>query len=225
MMAKILIVEDHQDIQALLKDVLTPTYTVTQAYDGIQALTAFHREQPDLIILDLMLPNVTGESVLTTIRKTSQVPVLVLTAIQEKAKTVALLQQGANDYLTKPFDIDELLARIQVQLRQVSGQPVTTNDQLKVGEIQLDPKRHVVTVNQQTLTLPKKEYDMLALMMRDPHQVFDKSQLYEHVWGEPVLNADNTLNVHISNLRTKINELAHDPKYIISIWGIGVRLI
>ena len=88
-MAKILIVEDHQDIQALLKDVLTPTYTVTQAYDGIQALTAFHREQPDLIILDLMLPNVTGESVLTTIRKTSQVPVLVLTAIQEKVKTVA----------------------------------------------------------------------------------------------------------------------------------------
>ena len=115
-MGKILIVEDHQDIQALLRDVLSPYYAVIQAYDGISALAQFHQEAPDLIILDSMLPNVTGESVLTTIRKTSSVPVLVLTAIQDKQKTVALLQQGANDYLTKPFDIDELLARVQVQL-------------------------------------------------------------------------------------------------------------
>ncbi|MGO3583033.1 MAG: winged helix-turn-helix domain-containing protein, partial [Lacticaseibacillus paracasei] len=98
-------------------------------------------------------------------------------------------------------------------------------DQLQVGEITLNLKRHAVTVNNRPLTLPKKEYAMLALMMRDPHQVFDKQQLYEHVWGEPFMNADNTLNVHISNLRTKINDLAKDPKYIVSIWGIGVRLI
>ncbi|MDE3314963.1 response regulator transcription factor [Lacticaseibacillus zeae] len=224
-MAKILIVEDHKDIQALLQDVLAPTYEVVQAFDGIQALTQFHRVHPDLVILDLMLPNVTGESVLTTIRKTSQVPVLVLTAIQDKQKTVALLKQGANDYLTKPFDIDELLARVQVQLRQ--NKPITAqeDDALQVGEILLDPKRHAVTVNHQPLTLPKKEYAILALMMRDPHQVFDKRQLYEQVWGEPFLNADNTLNVHISNLRTKINDLAQNPKYIISIWGIGVRLV
>lgn len=225
-MAKILIVEDHQDIQALLRDVLSPYYAVIQAYDGISALAQFHQEAPDLIILDLMLPNVTGESVLTTIRKTSSVPVLVLTAIQDKQKTVALLQQGANDYLTKPFDIDELLARVQVQLRQTLPAPsAKTQDHLQVGEITLNLKRHAVTVNNRPLTLPKKEYAMLALMMRDPHQVFDKQQLYEQVWGEPFMNADNTLNVHISNLRTKINDLAKDPKYIVSIWGIGVRLI
>ena len=106
-MVKILIVEDHQDIQALLRDVLSPYYAVIQAYDGISALAQFHQEAPDLIILDLMLPNVTGESVLTTIRKTSSVPVLVLTAIQDKQKTVALLQQGANENITKPCDIDE----------------------------------------------------------------------------------------------------------------------
>ncbi|RND99039.1 Sensory transduction protein regX3 [Lacticaseibacillus paracasei] len=153
-------------------------------------------------------------------------PVLVLTAIQDKQKTVALLQQGANDYLTKPFDIDELLARVQVQLRQTLPAPsAKAQDQLQVGEITLNLKRHAVTVNNRPLTLPKKEYTMLALMMRDPHQVFDKQQLYEHVWGEPFMNADNTLNVHISNLRTKINDLAKDPKYIVSIWGIGVRLI
>ncbi|KLI76289.1 MULTISPECIES: response regulator transcription factor [Lacticaseibacillus] len=224
-MAKILIVEDHKDIQALLQDVLTPTYEVVQAFDGIQALTQFHHAHPDLVILDLMLPNVTGESVLTTIRKTSQVPVLVLTAIQDKQKTVALLKQGANDYLTKPFDIDELLARVQVQLRQNKPTTAQEDDALQVGEIVLDPKRHAVTVNCRPLTLPKKEYAILALMMRDPHQVFDKRQLYEQVWGEPFLNADNTLNVHISNLRTKINDLAQNPKYIISIWGIGVRLV
>lgn len=104
-----------------------------------------------------MLPNESGVSVLTTIRKTSQVPVLVLTAIQEKAKTVSLCQQGANDYSLKPFDKSVYLARIQVQLRQVSGQPLKSNDQLKVGEIQLDPKRHVESVNQQTLTHYRKE--------------------------------------------------------------------
>ena len=224
-MAKILIVEDHKDIQALLQDVLAPTYEVVQAFDGIQALTQFHQTHPDLVILDLMLPNVTGESVLTTIRKTSQVPVLVLTAIQDKQKTVALLKQGANDYLTKPFDIDELLARVQVQLRQNKPTTAQEDDALQVGEFVLDPNRHAVTVNRRPLTLPKKEYAILALMMRDPHQVFDKRQLYEQVWGEPFLNADNTLNVHISNLRTKINDLAQNPKYIISIWGIGVRLV
>lgn len=156
-MGKILIVEDHQDIQALLRDVLSPYYAVIQAYDGTSALAQFHQEAPDLIILDLMLPNVTGESVLTTIRKTSSVPVLVLTAIQDKQKTVALLQQGANDYLTKPFDIDELLARIQVQLRQTLPAPsAKAQDHLQVGEITLNLKRHAVTVNNQPLTLPKK---------------------------------------------------------------------
>lgn len=138
---------------------------------------------------------------------------------------MALLKQGANDYLTKPFDIDELLARVQVQLRQNKPTTAQEDDALQVGEIVLDPKRHAVTVNRRPLTLPKKEYAILALMMRDPHQVFDKRQLYEQVWGEPFLNADNTLNVHISNLRTKINDLAQNPKYIISIWGIGVRLV
>lgn len=159
-----------------------------------------------------MLPNDTGTSVLTTLRKNSQVPVLVLTAIQTKAKTVALLQQGANDYYTKPFTLHTLLARLQVQLRQVSGQPLNTLDQLKVGTIQLDPKRTVDTVNQQTLTLPKKTYTLLALNMRHPTQVLHKSQLYTTVWGQPFLNADNTLNVQLSNLRTKINTLATHPK-------------
>jgi len=223
-MQKILIVEDHTDIQDLLHDVLSPTYQISTALDGISALQIFNDQQPDLIILDLMLPNITGESVLKTIRKTSSVPILVLTAIQSKTKTVALLQAGANDYLTKPFDIDELLARIQVQLRTLPSAIQPAPDVLKFNEICLDSNTHHITVANQPLVLPKKEFNLLKLLLKEPHQVFEKAQLYEAVWGEPYQNAENTLNVHLSNLRIKLNELAEQPHYIVSVWGIGVRL-
>lgn len=222
-MQKILTVEDHQDIQQLLADVLSADYELAQALDGTQALRLFNTFAPDLVLLDLMLPNVTGESVLKTIRKTSAVPVIVLTAIQDKPHTVALLQEGANDYVTKPFDIDELLARIAVQLRKPVAQPAVTT--IVCGDLCLDEQTHRVTVAGQSLELPKKEFAILALLMRHPHQVFDKASLYETVWGEPFVNADNTLNVHLSNLRTKLNELVPTGHYIVSIWGIGVRLV
>lgn len=222
-MTKILIIEDNHDIQALLSEVLAPNYQVLAAFDGITGLKMATEEQTDLIILDLMLPNLTGESVLKTLRRSSTVPIIVLTAIQDKQKTVALLRAGANDYLTKPFDLDELTARIEVQLRQQQRQP--SSHILSFAEIKLDLTTHQVWVNQQPLTLPKKEFLILALLLRHPHQVFAKAQLYETVWGDQYQNAENTLNVHLSNLRVKINELATEPQYIISIWGIGVRLI
>lgn len=222
---KILIVEDHQDVRDLLRDVLAANYNVVQAVDGISGLAKFNTENPDLIILDLMLPQVTGESVLKTIRRTSNVPVLVLTAIQDKQKVVALLQEGANDYLTKPFDIDELLARVQVQLRQ-RATPLPKQPNVTYDEITLDPQIHRVIVKGHELALPKKEFAILQLLMAHPRQVFTKESLYETVWGEPYLNAENTLNVHISNLRNKLNDLAETSnKYIISIWGIGVRFV
>ncbi|MGP3641516.1 response regulator transcription factor [Lentilactobacillus hilgardii] len=218
----ILIVEDHDDIRILLKDVLTPEYTVFEAVDGVSALSKFREHQPDLVILDLMLPGIMGESVLKTLRKTSQVPVLVLTAIQEKQKIVELLENGANDYLTKPFDIDELLARVRVQLRQ--GQAIQPQDErLTYGKITLNQVTHEVLVDGQTLTLPKKEFALLQILMANPHQVFQKAQLYENVWGESYINAENTLNVHLSNLRTKISALSTNAQYVNSIWGIGVR--
>jgi len=224
-MLKILLVEDHTDIQDLLHDVLSPQYQILAALDGISALKIFNEQQPDLIILDLMLPNITGESVLKTIRKTSNVPVLVLTAVQSKTKTVALLQAGANDYLTKPFDIDELLARIQVQLRAYSVPAATESNILQYNDITLNTSTHQIMVANHHLVLPKKEFNLLRLLLQDPHQVFEKAQLYEAVWGEPYQNAENTLNVHLSNLRIKLNELAEQSVYIVSVWGIGVRLI
>ncbi|MFD1125314.1 response regulator transcription factor [Lentilactobacillus raoultii] len=218
----ILIIEDNDDIRTLLRDVLIPDYEVIEAADGASALNRFSQQQPDLVILDLMLPGITGESVLKMIRKTSQVPVLVLTAIQEKRKVVELLENGANDYLTKPFDIDELLARVKVQLRQ-SNPMIPTNQILSYGKVTLNQVTHEVQVDNQELILPKKEFALLQILMAHPHQVFQKAQLYESVWGTSYLNAENTLNVHLSNLRTKINALCPEAQYINSIWGIGVR--
>lgn len=182
-MAKILVIEDHADIQALLHDILSPKYQVFVALDGISALQSFTDHQPDLIILDLMLPNIMGESVLKTIRKTSNVPILVLTAIQNKTKTVALLQAGADDYLTKPYDIDELSARVQVQLRNTHPTDNPNNKILSLNEIRLNVTTHEITINEQPLILPKKEFNILKILLQHPHQVFEKAQIYEMVWG------------------------------------------
>lgn len=223
-MTTILTIEDNHDIQDLLAEVLRPQATVLRAFDGVQGLQMFHQSQVDLIILDLMLPGITGESVLKQIRKkTTAVPVLILTAIQDKEHVVSLLNHGANDYLTKPFDLDELLARINVQLR--NSKRALPSGQLTVGELCLNAKEHSVTVNGQPLDLPKKEFTLLSVLMRDPHQVFPKSKLYELVWAEPYLDSENTLNVHLSNLRNKINALTVDRTYITTVWGIGVRLL
>ncbi|BDR57588.1 response regulator transcription factor [Xylocopilactobacillus apicola] len=222
MTAKILIVDDHEDIRALLSDVLKEFYTVFVAANGVSALAQVNQCQPDLMILDLMLPEIMGESVLKTLRKTSQIPVIVLTAIQNKDKIVELLENGANDYLTKPFDIDELLARVKVQLRQSRPRSVQ-KELLDYGPISLNQVTHQVLVAGQDLVLPKKEFAILQILLAHPKQVFPKDQLYEAVWGEPYFNAENTLNVHLSNLRTKIADLAEGASYINSIWGIGVR--
>ena len=230
-MPTILVVEDQEDIQSLLKDVLGGTYRIIQATTGAQALARFQQEEPDLILLDLMLPVVTGDSVLKAIRRMSSVPVIILTAIQDKTRTVSLLEQGANDYVTKPFDIDELRARIQVQLRQ-SGSLKADAD--AAGEsaakicfqgIELDRMEHTVSVDGRRVDLARKEFAILELLMDHPHRVFEKEDLYRQVWNQPYINAENTLNVHLSTLRTSLNRYAGSQRYIVSVWGIGVRLV
>ncbi|WP_125605225.1 response regulator transcription factor [Lapidilactobacillus bayanensis] len=225
-MATILVVEDNLDIQDLLAEVLRPQATVIQALNGVQGLHEFRTAMIDLVILDLMLPGVTGESVLKQIRKTSNIPVLVLTAVQDKEHIVSVLNEGANDYLTKPFDLDELVARVNVQLRHLQRDNFADGaEKLVVSELCLDPKMHTVTISGRILDLPKKEFALLAVLMKHPHQVFSKSALYEQVWQEPYLDSENTLNVHLSNLRTKLNEFESKQVYITTIWGIGVRLL
>lgn len=217
-MAKILVIEDNQDIQSLLIDVL-PQHQLTAARNGATGLSAWKNGTFDLIILDLMLPGVTGESILQTIRQTDSVPILVLTAVQDKAKTAALLTAGANDYLTKPFDIGELQARVAVQLRATQPQQSI----LHVGNVTLNLRSREALVADQPLTLARKEFDLLAQLMAQPHRVFSKEELYNAVWHEDYLGAENTLNVHLSHLRTKLNTDATPTNYIQSVWGIGVR--
>ncbi|AKV55464.1 two-component system response regulator [Bifidobacterium actinocoloniiforme DSM 22766] len=224
-MTRILVVEDHRDIQNLLADVLGADYELSQALSGPEAIAKFSENEPDLVLLDLMLPGVTGESVLGWIRKVSAVPVIVLTAVQDKSRTVALLHKGANDYLTKPFDIDELRARVEVQLRGRSDPGQREGRCLSFEDLTLDLDAHQVNLGDSPVPLPKKEFALLALMIKRPHQVFDKASLYEAVWERSYINAENTLNVHLSNLRTKLNEAAGRPRFVVSVWGIGVRLV
>lgn len=222
MPSKILIIEDNKDIQSLLFDVLSSNYLVYRAFDGVTGINEFKNVQPNLIILDLMLPQINGESVLKVIRAHSQIPIIVLTAIQNKQKTINLLNDGANDYLTKPFDIGELQARILVQLRHQNQTECST---LSYDNIILNDSTHEVFANQKPLTLSKKEFHLLQILLAHPHQVFEKSQLFQMVWHEEYFeSSDNTLNVHISNLRHKLNT-ATDKNYIVSIWGIGIRLV
>ena len=230
-MPTILVVEDQEDIQSLLKDVLGGTYRIIQATTGAQALARFQQEEPDLILLDLMLPVVTGDSVLKAIRHMSSVPVIILTAIQDKTRTVSLLEQGANDYVTKPFDIDELRARVRVQLRQ-SGALKADADAAGESDakmcfqgIELDRMEHTVSVDGHQVDLARKEFAILELLMDHPHRVFEKEDLYRQVWNQPYINAENTLNVHLSTLRTSLNRYAGSQRYIVSVWGIGVRLV
>lgn len=223
MNSKILIIEDNEDIQSLLFDVLSNNYLIYKALDGISGINEFKNIQPDLIILDLMLPQINGESVLKVIREQSPVPIIVLTAIQNKSTTVDLLNDGANDYLTKPFDIAELQARIQVQLRnriQVQNEHLLVYDNIK-----LNNQTHQVIANKQQIVLSKKEFNLLQIFLSHPHQIFEKSQLFQMVWHEEYFeSSDNTLNVHISNLRHKLAS-ATGQNYLISIWGIGLRFI
>lgn len=219
---KILIIEDNVDIQALLFDVLSKNYLIYKSLDGVSGINDFKSIHPDLIILDLMLPQINGESVLKIIRKQNNTPIIVLTAIQSKAKIVTLLQDGANDYLTKPFDISELEARIKVQLR---NQTISPSNSLIFDDIVLNDQTHQVLVKQKPIELSKKEFHLLQIFLAHPHQVFEKSQLFQIVWHEEYFeSSENTLNVHISNLRRKLL-IASGKNYLISIWGIGIRLI
>lgn len=220
-MANLLVIEDNPDIQVLLKDVLAP-HEVTEALDGVAGLNAIRHNDFDLVILDLMLPGVTGQSVLKTVRQHSQVPVIVLTAIQDKDSVVQLLSAGANDYLTKPFDVEELKARVGVQLRD--HESIGGGAELRQGQLVLNQATHEVTLAGAPIELPKKEFAVLAMLMQHPQQVFSKKAIYERIWQEPYLDAENTLNVHLSHLRTKLNARDNETPYIVSVWGIGIRL-
>jgi len=218
---QILIVEDDNHINQMLCELLWQNnYSPIAAFSGTEALLLLQQNDFALILLDLMLPGKTGEAVLEEIRTHSSTPVIVLTARADKETTTELLRTGADDYITKPFDNNELLARIDVQLRRAA--PAKT--QLNYKDIALDTDVYDAYVNGTKANLSKREFEILRLMMSHPHKVFTKNNLYESVWGGEFLGDDNTINVHISKLRSKLHTANPDTEYIQTVWGIGFKM-
>jgi DNA-binding response OmpR family regulator len=225
-MTQLLIVEDDNDIAKMLKELLSMAgYSVDNAYSGTEALLCLERKQYDLMLLDLMLPGLSGEAVLEQVRKDRQLPIIAVSAKDDKDSKITMLRNGADDYITKPFDTEELLVRIEVALRRRSevGSEQDRNV-LTFKDIELDESSISVTVKGNPITLTKYEYGLLRLLMSNPKKVFTKNNIYESVWDETFLGEDNAVNVHICNLRSKLAKVSPNKKYIQTVWGIGFKM-
>ena len=228
-MASILVIEDNNDIQEILRTLLAEEHEVIQAFSGTEGIMQFDKGGIDLVLLDIMLPGKNGDQVLQAIRQTSQTPVIMLTALGDKKLISQYLLDGANDYVVKPFDLDEVFARVTVQLRQ-SGEH-QSGDRREIDNfvqnfknIQFDADSFEISNATETIRLAKKECQILQILLQYPKKIFTKEELYELIWEESYLPGDNTLNTHLSNLRKKLYQLDPNHEYIETIWGVGVRL-
>ncbi len=222
-MGSILIVEDDVNINELLKEALGKEgYSCTQAFSGTEAEMLLEKEEYVLVLLDLMLPGMSGEKVLQFIREKGQTPVIILTAKDTLDSKVEILRSGADDYITKPFEIKEVLARIEVWIRRMRGQ--TSERKLSYKDMVIDKDTHSVTVEGNELSkITKQEFSILELLVKNPKKVFSKEEIFEYAWEQEYMGETKTLDVHISNIRKKIKEVS-EKEYIETVWGIGFRL-
>lgn len=220
---KILVVDDEQVlVKGMVFNLQNEGYEVDSAYDGTTALDMARRTAYDLIILDWMMPGLSGSEVCMKLRETSDVPVIMLTARSEDADKLTGFACGADDYVTKPFNILELKARIRALLRRSGAQQAKQpSDMLTVGEVSLDTKQRVALRDGQTIELTAKEYDLLELLMKNPRRVFSREQLMDQVWGYTYAGDYRTVDVHIRRLREKLERTPAQPVYIITKWGVG----
>lgn len=224
-MKKVWIIEDDANICEMLSQLFKETYTTKILTTGTEAILALNQLDADLILLDLMLPEVMGESILKQIRQRSNVPVIILTAVTDKERTVQLLKEGANDYITKPFSIEELEARMEVQLRNSSqSHEIAEKNSLEYKNVILNKETVEVLVKGTAINLAQKEFQLLELLMTYPKKIYSKRNLYETVWQDDYIGGENTVNVHISNIRKKIKQLDAENEYIETVWGMGIRL-
>lgn len=224
----ILIVEDNKDLLNLLKINLNDQgYEVITAQDGLSGLDSYHNHTPDLIILDVMMPKMDGFDVCKAIRKeNAAVPILMLTAKAEEVDKVLGLEIGADDYMTKPFSIRELLARVKAIFRRMHVNTLTDETDYKVLEFDdliLDTSKRKVTLSGNTIELTSKEYDLLLLFFSNPGKAYSREDLLNTVWGYSYEGYSHTVNSHINRLRSKIEKDASDPHYIRTVWGVGYR--
>lgn len=229
----ILIVEDDNDISHMLKELLEQNgYETAQAFSGTESLLYIEKRCPRAMILDLMLPGMNGEELLGKVKKEYPSIAVIIASAKEGTKTrVAMLRAGADDYITKPFDTEELLARLEAVLRrsayiqdsmEADGQK--DKEKLQYKDIVMEPEDFKVTVAGEEIKLTRREFLILELMMRNPGKVFTKSNIYESVWNEEFLGEDNAVNVHISNIRQKIGKVKEGENYIETVWGIGFKM-
>jgi two-component system response regulator VicR len=229
MESTILIIEDDDDIRAMIREAfMQPGYTILTACDGREALETFRfHPQIDLVILDLMLPKIDGLTVLRRIRETSIIPVLILSAKDGEYEKVLGLEYGADDYITKPFSIIELQARVKAFLRRITTyyEPSQKKEQcIVVGDLMIEVDNFIVKKKGELLNLTAKEFHILKLFAGHPDKVYTKVQLYKEIWGDDFLHDENVVNVNIRRLREKIEDNPSEPQYIKTVWGIGYRL-
>jgi DNA-binding response OmpR family regulator len=224
---KVLIVEDDQTLLSVLEyNLAKEGYNVVAATDGIQALEAARQEKPNLIVLDVMLPKMSGFEVCRILRKEMKVPILMLTAKDNEIDKIAGLDLGADDYMTKPFSMRELLARVRAMFRRAEMQApeIATDNRLKFGDIEIDILRHAVTKGGNMLSLTPKEFDLLAFLARNKGIVFSRDQLLEKVWGYDYSGDSRTVDVHIRWLREKIEDNPDKPRRLVTVRGVGYKL-
>ncbi len=219
----VLIVEDDFQLNEMLKKVLLKEgYDVETAFSGTEALLLLENRMIDLVVLDLMLPGLSGEKVLDKIKEKMDIPIIILSAKSEIDSKVDLIKRGADDYITKPFDNKELLVRIEAVMRR--SEPAKMRKKYSYKDIVLDTSSYSVKVAGVEVFFTKYEYLILKLLMSEPERIFTKNNIYESIWNEEFFGEENAINVHISNIRKKLSEINKNEQYIETVRGIGFRL-
>jgi two-component system response regulator RegX3 len=221
---RVLVVEDEESYSEALSYMLRKEgFEVAIAADGDTALKEFDRNGADIVLLDLMLPGIPGTEVCRQIRTTSTVPVIMVSAKDDEVDKVVGLELGADDYVTKPYSPRELVARIRAVLRR-GQEPDLAPATLEAGPVRMDVERHVVTVDGNEQRLPLKEFELLEMFLRNPGRVLTRGQLIDRVWGSDYVGDTKTLDVHVKRLRAKLEPDPSEPKYLVTVRGLGYKL-
>lgn len=223
---KILIIEDDESIAEIQKDYLEMSgYSVDCAYDGESGMQKYLSAQYSLVILDLMIPKMSGFEILDKIAEKKKIPVIIVSARDEELSKIKGLNLGADDYITKPFGMGELLARVNCHIKTYGkfNTAASENRLLEVGNLKIDELDRRVYINGKEVILKQKEFDLLLFLMKNPNRVFSKDELFERVWGFDALSDTTTVTVHIARIREKIEKNPAKPEYILTVWGSGYR--
>ena len=223
-MPKILVVDDEESLLETVRYALShESFEVVVARDGAEAIRQFEAERPDLLVLDLMLPVLGGIDVCRRIRATSRVPILMLTARDGEVDRVVGLEMGADDYVTKPFSLRELVARVRALLRRAGVAESEESGVLEASGVRLDPERHEVRIRGELENLPLKEFELLEVLLENRGRVLTRQTLIDRVWGFDYVGDTKTLDVHVKRLRARVEEDRHNPRLIVTVRGVGYR--